>query len=421
MGSMHSAERLPSRGQTISLLDVDAVRRDFPLLHQQVHSRPLIWLDNAATTQKPWPVIETLNRFYTQDNSNIHRGAHTLAFRATELYESGREKVQRFIGASDSKEIVFVRGTTEAINLVAQTYGRAHVGRGDEILITAMEHHANLVPWQMLAEQTGAVLRVAPMNEAGELILDEFAALLGPRTKLAAITHVSNALGTINPVEYLIALAHRSGVPVLVDGAQSTPHMPVNVQAMDCDFFVFSGHKIFGPTGIGALYGKASLLNEMPPYQGGGNMIKHVTFTKTTYQDSPQRFEAGTQDIAGVVGLGAAIDYLTALGMPAVAAYEQDLVQYATHALASVPKLRPIGTAAHKASVLSFVMDGIQNDDVARHLDQQGIAVRSGHHCAQPALRHFGLDGTVRPSLAFYNTHAEIDALVKALYQLIRD
>ena len=320
MGSMHSAERLPSRGQTISLLDVDAVRRDFPLLHQQLHSRPLIWLDNAATTQKPWPVIETLNRFYTQDNSNIHRGAHTLAFRATELYESGREKVQRFIGASDSKEIVFVRGTTEAINLVAQTYGRAHVGRGDEILITAMEHHANLVPWQMLAEQTGAVLRVAPMNEAGELILDEFAALLGPRTKLAAITHVSNALGTINPVEYLIALAHRSGVPVLVDGAQSTPHMPVNVQAMDCDFFVFSGHKIFGPTGIGALYGKASLLNEMPPYQGGGNMIKHVTFTKTTYQDSPQRFEAGTQDIAGVVGLGAAIDYLTALGMPAVAA-----------------------------------------------------------------------------------------------------
>ena len=320
-----------SRGLTPSLLNVDAIRRDFPLLHQEVNGRPLVWLDNAATTQKPRTVIEATIQFYSRDNSNIHRGAHTLASRATELYEAGREKVQRFIGAADPKEIVFVRGTTEAINLVAQTYGRTHVGRGDEILLTTMEHHANIVPWQMLAEHTGATLRVAPINEAGEILVEEFAALLGSRTKLVAVTHVSNALGTINPVERLIALAHGYGVPVLVDGAQSTPHMPVNVQAMDCDFFVFSGHKIFGPTGIGALYGKAALLEGMPPYQGGGNMIKDVTFTKTTYQGSPQKFEAGTQDIAGVVGLSAAIDYVTSIGMPAIAAYEHELMSNLRH------------------------------------------------------------------------------------------
>ena len=403
---------------TLSVLDIEAIRRDFPALHQSVHGKPLIWLDNAATTQKPQSVIDTIARFYSRDNSNIHRGAHTLAFRATELYEEGRKKVQRFLGAADPKEIVFVRGTTEAVNLVAQTYGRTHIGQGDEILLTTMEHHANIVPWQMLAEQTGAVLRVAPINDAGELILDQFAALLTSRTKLVAVTQVSNALGTINPVEQLIAMAHSRGVPVLVDGAQSAPHMPVNVQAMDCDFFVFSGHKIFGPTGIGVLYGKAALLEEMPPWQGGGNMIQDVTFEKTTYQGIPQKFEAGTPNIAGVVGLGAAIDYLNQVGIPAIAAYEHELLAYATHALSLVPGLRPIGTAAAKASVLSFVMNGISNESVARHLDRHGIAVRAGHHCAQPTVRRYGLTGTVRPSLAFYNTPDEIDTLVSALSQI---
>ena len=342
-------------------------------------------------------------------------GAHS-----TDLYEGGRDKVRRFIGAADSKEIVFARGTTEAINLLAQTYGRAHVGRGDEILLTAMEHHANIVPWQMLAEQAGATLRVAPINDAGELMLDEFAALLGPRTKLVAITQVSNALGTVNPVEQLIGMAHAQGVPVLVDGAQSTPHMPIDVRAMNCDFFMFSGHKIFGPTGIGVLYGKADLLEAMPPWQGGGNMIKDVSFQKTTYQSSPQKFEAGTPAIAEVIGLGVAIDYLSQVGMPAIAAYEHELLLYATDALSSVRGLRPIGTAASKASVLSFVMEGLSIEQVARHLDQHGIAVRAGHHCAQPAVRRYGLEGTVRPSLAFYNTHDEIDALVGALHQLKR-
>ena len=329
-------------------------------------------------------------------------------------------KVRRFIGAADAKEIVFARGTTEAINLLAQTYGRAHVGHGDEILLTAMEHHANIVPWQMLAERTGATLRVGPINDAGELLLEEFAALLGPYTKLVAITQVSNALGTVNPVKQIIAMAHAQGVPVLVDGAQSTPHMPIDVKAMDCDFFTFSGHKIFGPTGIGVLYGKADLLEAMPPWQGGGNMIKDVSFQKTTYQSSPQKFEAGTPAIAEVIGLGVAIDYLSQVGMPAIAAYEHELLLYATDALSSVRGLRPIGTAASKASVLSFVMEGLSIEQVARHLDQHGIAVRAGHHCAQPAVRRYGLEGTVRPSLAFYNTHDEIDALVGALHQLKR-
>ena len=411
---------LPRYSPNLSVLDIEAIRRDFPALHQSVNGKPLIWLDNAATTQKPQSVIDTISRFYSRDNSNIHRGAHTLAFRATELYEGARKKVQRFLGAADPKEIVFVRGTTEAINLVAQTYGRAHIGQGDEILLTTMEHHANIVPWQMLAQQTGAVLRIAPINDAGELILDQFAALLNSRTKLVAVTHVSNALGTINPVEQLIATAHAHGVPVLVDGAQSTPHMPVNVQALDCDFFVFSGHKIFGPTGVGVLYGKAALLEEMPPWQGGGNMIQDVTFEKTIYQGIPQKFEAGTPNVAGVVGLGAAIDYLNQVGLPALAAYEHELLTYATHALSLVPGLRPIGTAAVKASVLSFVMEGISNEKVARYLDQHGIAVRAGHHCAQPAVRRFGLEGTVRPSLAFYNTQDEIDTLVSVLRQLKR-
>jgi len=396
-------------------LSVDRIRADFPALHQSVNGRPLIWLDNAATTHKPQAVIDATAEFYRRDNSNIHRAAHALAARATDLFEAGREKVRRFLGAADAREIVFVRGTTEAVNLLAQTYGKRFIGSGDEILLTTMEHHANIVPWQLLEEQTGAVIRVAPINDRGELILEQFASLLCPRTKLVALTHVANALGTVNPVEQIIALAHAYGVPVFVDGAQSTPHLPINVQAMDADFFAFSGHKIFGPTGIGALYGKAKWLEQLPPYQGGGNMIQDVTFAKTTYQGYPQRFEAGTQDIAGVVGLGAAIDYLFGLGLPAITAYEHELLAYATDALAGVPGLRPIGTALNKASVLSFVIPGVPSEQVGRHLDKHGIAVRSGHHCAQPSLRRFGLESTVRPSVAFYNTREEIDELVRVL------
>jgi len=397
------------------VFDVEGVRRDFPALHQTVNGRPLIWLDNAATTHKPQSVIDATSEFYSHDNSNIHRAAHTLAARATELYEGGRTKVARFLGAKDAREIVFVRGTTEAINLVAQTYGKKFIGNGDEILMTTLEHHANIVPWQLLAEQTGAVIRVAPINDRGEMLLDQFAALLGSRTKIVAVTHVANALGTINPIEQIIALAHAAGVPVLVDGAQSTPHLPINVQALDVDFFAFSGHKIFGPTGIGALYAKAQWLEQLPPYQGGGNMIQDVTFAKTIYQSYPQKFEAGTQDIAGVVGLGAAVDYLLARGLPSIAAYEHKLLEYATAALATVPGLHPIGTATAKASVLSFVLEGFAPEQVGKHLDQHGIAVRSGHHCAQPVLRRLGHESTVRPSLAFYNTHAEIDTLVHTL------
>ena len=408
---------VPSPSPT-PVFDVERVRNAFPALHQAVNGRPLIWLDNAATTHKPQAVIDATSQFYRRDNSNIHRAAHALAARATDLYEAGREKVQKFLGAADAREIVFVRGTTEAINLVAQTFGRKFIGAGDEILLTTMEHHANIVPWQLLAEQTGAVIRVAPINDRGELILEQFAALLGSRTRLVSITHVANALGTVNPVEQIIALAHAHGIPVLVDGAQSVPHLPVNVQALDADFFVFSGHKIFGPTGIGVLYGQSKWLEQLPPYQGGGNMIRDVTFARTTYQSHPQKFEAGTPDIAGVVGLGAALDYVQGLGLPAIAAYEHELLAHATDALASVPGLRPIGTAVNKASVLSFVIPGIPAEDVGRHLDKHGIAVRSGHHCAQPAVRRFGLESTVRPSLAFYNTREEVHELVRVLQLL---
>lgn len=410
----------PDSGPSLSSFDIEAIRRDFPALHQRVNGKPLVWLDNAATTHKPQSVIDATSRFYSRDNSNIHRAAHALSTRATELFENGREKVRQFLGAADAKEIVLVRGTTEAINLVAQSHGRKNIGAGDEILLTRLEHHANIVPWQLLAQQTGAVLRVAPINDRGELILEEFAKLLNPRTKIVSVTHVSNALGTVNPVEQIIRMAHARGVPVLVDGAQSTPHLPINVQALDADFYVFSGHKVFGPTGIGALYGKAALLEAMPPWQGGGHMIQDVTFEKTVFRNAPEKFEAGTPDIAGVVGLGAAIDYLFKVGIPAIAAYEHSLLEYATHALQSVRDLRPIGTASNKASVLSFVIPGIPNDTIARHLDQQGIAVRAGHHCAQPAQRHFGLETTVRPSLAFYNNHADVDALVEALHRLPR-
>jgi len=406
--------------QIPSGFDVEGVRQDFPALHQRVNGRPLVWLDNAATTHKPRSVIDATSRFYSRDNSNIHRAAHALAARSTELFENGREKVRQFLGAADSKEIVFTRGTTEAINLVAQSYGRKHFKTGDEILLTRLEHHANIVPWQLVAEQTGAVIRVAPIDDRGELILEEFAKLLNARTRFVSVTHVSNALGTVNPVEQIIPMAHALGVPVLVDGAQSTPHLPINVQVLDADFFVFSGHKVFGPTGIGALYGKTAHLESMPPWQGGGHMIRDVTFERTQFQHAPEKFEAGTPDIAGVVGLGAAIDYLFQVGIPAIAAYEHALLEYATEALASVPGLRPIGTARNKASVLSFVIPGIPNDRIARFLDEQGIAVRAGHHCAQPAQRHFGQETTVRPSLAFYNNRSDVDALVGALLRMPR-
>jgi len=419
--SLPTPSALPSpTAPSAAKFDVEGVRRDFPALHQEVHGKPLVWLDNAATTQKPQAVIDATSHFYAHDNSNIHRAAHALAARSTDLFEGGREKVRQFLGAADAREIIFTRGTTEAINLVANAYGQKNIGVGDEILLTRLEHHANIVPWQLLAQRTGAQIRVVPINDRGELILEEYVKLLSPRTKIVSVTHVSNALGTINPVEQIIALAHARGVPVLVDGAQSTPHLPVNVRALDADFYVFSGHKVFGPTGIGALYGKASLLEAMPPWQGGGHMIKDVTFERTLYQHAPEKFEAGTPDIAGVVGLGAAIDYLFKVGLPGLAAYEHALLEYATQALATVPGLRPIGTAQHKASVLSFVIPGVDNGKIARHLDQQGIAVRAGHHCAQPAQRHFGLESTVRPSLAFYNTHAEVDALVTALRELPR-
>jgi len=400
--------------------DLEGVRRDFPALHQLVNGKPLIWLDNAATTHKPQAVLDATAQFYGRDNSNIHRAAHALASRSTALFEAGREKVRKFLGAAEAKEIVFVRGSTEAINLVAQSHGRKNIGAGDEIIVTELEHHANIVPWQLLAEQVGATLRVIPINDRGELILEEFVKLLGAKTKFVSVAHVSNSLGTINPIEQIIALAHAHGVPVLVDGAQSTPHLPVNVSALDADFYVFSGHKVFAPTGIGALYGKWPLLEAMPPWQGGGHMIKDVRFEKTIYQHAPEKFEAGTPDIAGVVGLGAAIDYLFKVGLPGIAAYEHGLLEYATQALGTIPGLRPIGTAAAKASVLAFVIPGVPNDRVARHLDKHGIAVRAGHHCALPAIRHFGLESSVRPSLAFYNTREEVDALVLALRSLKR-
>ncbi len=400
--------------------NVDSVRKDFPALHQKMNGKPLVWLDNAATTHKPQSVIDATSIFYSRDNSNIHRAAYELAERATHAFEGARDKVRDFIGAADAKEIVFLRGTTEAINLVAQSYGRKNIGAGDEIVLTMIEHHANIVPWQLLAEQTGAVIRVAPVNDRGELILDQFASLLSGRTKLVSIGHVANSLGTINPVEQVISIAHAYGVPVMVDAAQSAPHMPLNVTALDVDFLTLSGHKVFGPTGIGILYGKSALLEAMPPWQGGGHMIRDVTFARTTFQNAPEKFEAGTPDIAGAVGLGAAVDYLQGLSMPAIAAYEHELLLYATEALQSVRELRLIGTAANKASVLSFVIPGVEPEKIAKQLDQQGIAVRAGHHCSLPALRRFGVEKTVRASLAFYNTQGEVDKLVQALHQLKR-
>ncbi len=417
-GSPHFGIPFAKAGSPLAGFDVEKVRRDFPALHQKVNGRDLIWFDNAATTHKPQSVIDAISLFYERDYSNVNRAAHALAKRATDIYESGREKVREFIGAGDADEIIFLRGTTEAINLVAQTFGRQRIGAGDEILLTTMEHHANIVPWKMLSEQTGANIRVAPINDRGELLLDQFASLLSERTKIVAITHVSNALGTVNPLQEVIALAHAYGIPVLVDGAQSTPHLPVNVQSLDADFFAFSGHKIFGPTGIGILYGKREFLESIPPYQGGGSMIEDVTFSKIVYAGIPQKFEAGTQDIAGVAGIAAAIDYLQGVGLPSIAAYEHELLEYATAELQGIPGIRQIGTAASKAGVLSFVVNGVDSEKVGTYLDEHGIAVRAGHHCAQPSLRRFGVETAVRPSFAFYNTRQEVDVLIRALHQL---
>jgi cysteine desulfurase/selenocysteine lyase len=401
--------------ETTRPFHVESIRNDFPILHQKVHGKPLIWLDNAATTQKPRSVIEALKHFYERDNSNVHRGAHTLAARATDLYETARDKVRRFLGASSPEEIVFVHGATEAINLVAQAYGRKFLGKGDEIVLSEIEHHANIVPWQQVAHEKGAVLRVIPVNDRGEVLPDEYERLLGPRTRLVALAHVSNALGTVLPVRTMIELAHRHGARVLIDGAQSVPHLPVDVQVLDADFYVFSGHKLFGPSGIGVLYGKKELLESMPPWQGGGNMIQEVTFEHTSYQPPPARFEAGTGILAAAIGLGAAIDYVSELGRENIARYEHELLEYGTELLGCIPGLRLIGTAAEKASVLSFVVDSIPTEDMGRYLDSEGIAVRAGHHCAQPTMRRFGVTGTVRPSLAFYNTPAELDALAAAI------
>ena len=398
-----------------AILDSERVRDDFPLLRQRVHGKPLVYLDNAATTQKPQAVIDRLVRYYSEENANIHRGVHVLSVAATDAYDAARERVRRFVHAAEAREIVFVRGATEAINLVAATYGRAHVGAGDEVVVSEMEHHSNIVPWQMLCEEKGASLRVIPMTDAGELRLDEYVRLLGPRTRIVAVTHVSNALGTINPVEQIVRLAHDRGVPVLIDGAQAVAHMPVDVQAIDCDFYVFSGHKVFGPTGIGVLYGRASLLDEMPPYQGGGDMIRSVTFERTLYSDTPQKFEAGTPNIAGVVGLHAAMADLTDVGLERVTAHEHDLLAYGTEALSQIDGVRLTGTAPRKAAILSFVIAGIHPHDLGTILDRDGIAIRAGHHCCQPLMARLGVAATARASLAFYNTREEIDALVASI------
>jgi cysteine desulfurase/selenocysteine lyase len=411
-------ELAPDLGSTTRPFDPYTIKRDFPLLREQINGRPLVWLDNAATTQKPQSVIDRLVYFYEHENSNVHRGAHTLAARSTDAYEAARQKTARFLNAGSERNIVFVRGATEGINLVAKAWGRQNVKEGDEIVITWLEHHANIVPWQQLCSEVGARLRVAPVDDRGDVIIEQYERLLGPRTRLVALPQVSNALGTIVPVAEMTAAAHRHGACVLVDGAQSVSHMPVDVQAIDCDFFVFSGHKIFAPTGIGVVYGKSAVLAHMPPWQGGGNMIADVTFERTLYQPPPGRFEAGTGSIADAVGLGAALDYVESIGRGVIERYEHELLVYATERILTVPGLTLIGTAREKASVLSFVLDGCRSEDVGRALNQEGIAVRAGHHCAQPILRRFGLESTVRPSLAFYNTKDDVDALVAALLRM---
>ena len=416
---MSAAAAVPIRERAVKpSFDVEKIRRDFPILKMKVQGHPLVYLDNAATSQKPQSVIDALVRYYEGENANIHRGVHYLSQIATEAFEQARETVRAFVNAARASEIIFTRGTTEAINLVAHSYGRANVGAGDEVLITAMEHHSNIVPWQMLCEEKGAKLRVAPMNDEGELLLEEFKKLLNPRTKVVAVGHVSNALGTINPLKEMIAAAHTLGIPVVVDGAQAVPHLAVDVQDLDADFYAFSGHKMYGPTGSGVLYGKTALLEAMPPYQGGGDMISSVTFEKTTYNKLPYKFEAGTPDMAGAAGLKAAIEYMNGIGIAKIAAHEHELLEYATEVIGSLPGVRLIGTAREKASVLSFVLDEVHPHDIGTILDQEGIAVRTGHHCAQPVMERFHIPATVRASFAVYNTKAEIDALARAIQKV---
>ena len=407
---------LPTASETaLSPLDVAALRQDFPALHQTVHGKPLVYLDNAASAQTPHSVIDAIRKFYLEDRSNIHRGVHELSQRATNDYENARVEMQRFLGAADTSEIIYTRGATEAINLVAHSFGRSKVGEGDEVVISAMEHHSNIVPWQLLCEQQGATLRVVPINDAGEFLFEEYEKLLTGRTRLVAVNHVSNALGSVNPVKQIIAAAHAWGIPVLLDGAQAVPHMKVDVRELDCEFYALSGHKMFGPTGIGILYGKRALLDEMPPYQGGGDMIKSVSFEKTVYNDLPYKFEAGTPNIADSIGLGAAVRYLNEVGLERIEAYEKNLLDYATERISAIEGVRLIGTARDKASVLSFVMDGVHAHDIGTILDREGVAVRAGHHCAQPVMDRFGVAATARASLAFYNTREEIDVLAGAV------
>ncbi len=399
--------------------DVNKVRADFPLLQQQVNGKPLVYLDNGATSQKPQAVIDELVRYYTTENANVHRGVHTLSQVATEDYEGARAKLRQFLNAKDDHEIIYTRGTTEGINLVAHSYGRHNIGPGDEIIVSNMEHHSNIVPWQILCEEKGSVLRVVPIDDSGELLLDEYEKMLSPRTKLVSITHVSNALGTIVPVQQIIALAHAQSIPVMLDGAQAVPHMPVDVRALDCDFYVFSGHKLFGPTGIGVLYGKAEMLDAMPPFHGGGEMIKSVTFEKTIYNDLPYKFEAGTPNIAGAIGLGAAVDYVQSIGFDNFGAHEHELLEYGTKALESIGGVRIIGTSSKKAGILSFVLENVHPHDIGTILDAEGIAVRTGHHCAQPVMERFQIPATARASLAMYNTKDDIDALVRGIDRVI--
>jgi cysteine desulfurase/selenocysteine lyase len=398
---------------------IEKIRQDFPVLQQKVHGKPLVYLDNAATAQKPQVVIDAIARYYLSENSNVHRGVHFLSDAATQAYENARSRVRQFLNAAHDQEIIFTRGTTEGINLVASSYGRSRVRAGDEIVISAMEHHSNIVPWQMLCEEKGAALKVIPIDDAGELRLEEYERLLSDRTRLVSIVYVSNALGTVNPVKQIIATAHRRGIPVLVDGAQATPHLPVDVRDLGCDFYAFSGHKLFGPTGIGVLYGKEELLEAMPPYQGGGDMISAVTFEKTIYNSLPHKFEAGTPHIAGVIGLAAAIEYVERIGLDQIAAYEAELLAYGTELLSAVPGLTMIGTAPAKAGVLSFLLRDIHAHDVGTILDHEGIAIRAGHHCAMPVMKRFGIPATARASLAFYNTREELEALAKGIHKVI--
>lgn len=404
---------------TSGTFDVARIREDFPILKQTVNGKPLVYLDNAATSQKPQSVIDALVRYYVTENSNVHRGVHTLSQRATDDYEYARAKVRQFINAAEDREIIYVRGTTEGINLVAQTYGRQNVGAGDEIIISAMEHHSNIVPWQILCQEKGAHLKIVPMNDAGELLIDKYEKLLSARTRLVSVVHQSNALGTINPIKAIIELAHNQGIPVLIDAAQSVPHMPIDVQEMDCDFFTFSGHKLYGPTGIGILYGKTEMLEKMPPYQAGGEMIRSVTFEKTLYNVLPHKFEAGTPNIAGAIGLGAAIDYVNQVGMEHIAAYEKALLHYGTDCLSKIEGLKLIGTAREKGAILSFTLGDVHPHDIGTILDAEGIAIRTGHHCAQPVMERFGIPATARASLAFYNTREEIDALIKGIDRVL--